>query len=46
MPDAFKYVVEAGGKTVETYDGAQSPAALEAVMQQLEALYQTASRMP
>ena len=43
FPDAFAYSVQGGGKEVRTYDGAQNPAPLVAVLQQLDQLYQAAS---
>ncbi len=43
FPDAFAYTIEAGGKTVRTYDGAEMPAALEDVLQQTNSLYDAAS---
>ena len=43
FPDAFQYTIEAGGKTVQTYDGAENPALLDTVQQQLGELYQAAS---
>ncbi|HSH80710.1 MAG TPA: hypothetical protein VLA19_19455 [Herpetosiphonaceae bacterium] len=42
FPDAFAYTVEAGGKTVTTYDGAENPEPLAAVLDQLLALLQSA----
>ena len=43
-PDAFQYTVQAGSKTVRTYDGVENPPALAAVLGQLNALYGMASR--
>ena len=45
FPDAFAYTIEAGGKTVRTYDGAKMPAALEDVFQQANSLYDAASQI-
>ncbi len=42
FPDAFAYTIEAGGKTVTTYDGAQNPEPLAAVLDQLLDLLQAA----
>jgi hypothetical protein len=39
VPDAFAYTITAGGKRVETYDGAQLPDVLSQVMEQLNRLY-------
>ena len=45
FPDAFAYTIEAGGKTVRTYDGAEMPAALADVLQQTNSLYDAASQI-
>lgn len=42
-PDAFAYTVEAGGKSVQTYDGAQPPEPLAYVLQLLNMMSQMAS---
>ena len=42
FPDAFAYTIEAGGKTVTTYDGAENPEPLAAVLRQLLDLLQAA----
>ncbi len=39
FPDAFAYTIEAGGKTVKTYDAAPSPPILETALQQFADLY-------
>jgi hypothetical protein len=41
VPDGYTYTVEAGGKTVTTYDGADFPEPLATAMQQLDELYGT-----
>ncbi len=40
FPDAFAYTIEAGGKSVTTYDGAQNPEPLASVLQHLLDLLQ------
>ncbi len=45
FPDAFAYTIEAGGKTVRTYDGAKMPAVLAEVLQQTNSLYDAASQI-
>jgi hypothetical protein len=35
MPDGFAYTIEAGGKTVTTYDGAQSPPPVRRLLAEL-----------
>ena len=45
FPDAFAYTIEAGGKTVRTYDGAEMPAVLAEVFQQINSLYDAASQI-
>lgn len=42
VPDGFAYTVVAGSKTVQTYDGAQNPPALESVLSLLDELWQQA----
>ncbi|HEY0602963.1 MAG TPA: hypothetical protein VGD58_08625 [Herpetosiphonaceae bacterium] len=42
VPDGFAYTVVAGAKTVQTYDGAQNPPALESVLSLLNELWQQA----
>lgn len=46
VPDGFAYTVSANGKQVLTYDGATNPPALENVLTQLNALWQTAQTAP
>ena len=45
FPDAFAYTIEAGGKTVRTYDGAEMPAVLAEVFQQTNGLFDAASQI-
>ena len=40
-PDAFSYVIDAGGKSVTTYDSAQNPGSLAGVLDQLLQLLQS-----
>ena len=40
-PDAFSYVIDAGGKSVTTYDSAQNPEPLAGVLDQLLQLLQS-----
>ncbi len=42
VPDGFAYTISANGKEVGTFDGASNPAALEAVLTQLNDLWQIA----
>ncbi len=42
FPDAFAYTIEAGGKRVTTYDGAENPEPLASALQQLLDLLQGA----
>lgn len=42
VPDGFTYTVQCGGNTITTYDGAERPAPLGQVIQQLGALRQQA----
>jgi hypothetical protein len=44
FPDAFAYTIEAGGKTVQTFDGVETPAVLTQVMQQLNQFMATANQ--
>lgn len=45
-PDGYAYTIEANGKRVVTFDGATKPPALENVLAQLNALWQTAQNLP
>lgn len=45
FPDAFAYTIKAGGKTVTTYDGIETPELLTQVMQQINVLF-TAANQP
>jgi hypothetical protein len=44
FPDAFAYTIEAGGKTITTYDGIETPAVLSQVMQQINQLFTAANQ--
>jgi hypothetical protein len=44
FPDAFAYTIEAGGKTVQTYDGVEMPAVLTQILQQINELFATANQ--
>ncbi len=41
LPDAFEYLVEAGGKRIQTYDAADNPPVLAEVLDQLVRLKQS-----
>jgi hypothetical protein len=43
VPDAFTYAIEAGGKTVTTYDGVDYPEPLATAMQEFAVLYGAAA---
>lgn len=46
VPDGYLYTIAGNGKQIQTYDGAERPAALESVLQQLTTLAERVRTAP